>query len=388
MPRRKIAILINSLAGGGSERTVSHLLTGLGDKYELHLLLFHDEIAYDLPAEQIVEILGNDRSDHGSAWRNLLSVPALAVKLKKYCAVNEIDLVLSFLSRPNFAACLARLLGMRSKLLISERTYLPAFHRASGFAGKISAYLVKWLYPRANALLPNSEGTMRALHDVYGIRKPQTVVHNLLNLEQIDRLAMEEPSLEPGHMFTLIHVGSFTPVKRQRMIVDAFSHLENKDSSLLFIGEGPLLNSVRDRAAELGLRDRVVFLGHTANPFKYLKRADCFVFASDFEGFPNAMLEAMACGLPIISTDCLTGPRELIGPVRSPLDPNHELCRCGVLVPVGDTAGLAAAMAFMMTNSELRSSFASNAIERSKDFDKPKVLQEFAEILDGYLSAP
>lgn len=388
MSKPKIAILINSMKGGGAERTVAHILNGFQDRYDIHLLLFYNEVDYELPAGQKVAVLDGGPIDAGGVV-NLIKLPKLASRIKEYCEHNNIELLLSFLPRANFAACMAKRKGMRIPLLISERTYTPAFHRSSGIAGRISSLLVKRLYPFADAVLPNSERTSEALTTEYGLRNAGRVVRNILDLEMIHRLAAESvDSPFPDRGFTFIHVGSFSYMKGHAVMIEAFAGLPELDCRMVFVGDGPLLTESKDLARSLGITDRILFLGHTGNPFKYLKQADCFVFASDFEGFPNAMLEAMACGLPVVSTDCPTGPRELIGPSAGPIQndlPYVERCRSGLLVPVRDTSGLRSAMNMILTNTDLRAEFAGAARERAKEFDKSRVLGEIAGIIDGYL---
>lgn len=385
MSKPKIAILISSLQGGGSERTVSHLLDGLAAIYEVHLILFRDEIEYELPPGQIVKVLLPD-SGSGGHLSNILELRTISKRLRAYCESRDIELILSFLSRPNFAACFAKRGGMRAKVLVSERTYTPEFHRRAGFAGVLSSRLVRWLYPYADEVLPNSEGTLEALRRVYGLKNVRRTVRNLLDLERIRDLASEPIDRRPEG-FTYMHLGSFTFMKGQRMILEAFAALEDKDSQLMFAGVGKLEEDVRRRAADLGLTGRVTFLGHLKNPFRYLAAADCFVFGSDFEGFPNAMLEAIACGLPVVSTDCLTGPREILHARAGGAEPvkNATACDCGILVPLNDPVTMSAAMQRMQEDGPFREACAAAAIERSKDYDKPKIIEEFIEIVDEYL---
>lgn len=123
----------------------------------------------------------------------------------------------------------------------------------------------------------------------------------------------------------------------------------------------------------------MILLGRQSNPYKYISQADCFVFSSNYEGFPNVLLEALACGLPIISTDCMSGPREILAPNSEPsfqIKDNIEDAEYGVLTPVDDSEKLAAAMEMMMEDESLRDSYRSKARHRAKEFDKDRIIRD------------
>ncbi len=384
MPKQKIAILINTLAGGGAERTVTHLLWNLRDDYEVHLVLFSDVIEYDLPKDQIINLLDKESPTKNSG-ANILKIPKLSGRLVKYCNENNIDLVLSFLHRPNFVACHAKKRGLAAKVLISERIYTPLWYRAAELRGKIGNFLISRLYPYADAILPNSEGTRNALRDNYGIRGEYVVVKNLISIDDVNKLRTEDVDDFDFGAFTFVCVAGFREQKNHRALINAFADIEDKSVRLLLIGKGALLDKAREQVTSLDLQDRVTFLGHRDNPFKYISRAGCFVLASDFEGFPNVLIEALACGTPIISTDCLTGPRELLAPEPGVLTPAGEFGRYGVLVPVGDTGALTAAMTEMAGNESLRERYKTDSPGRAAEYDQKIVIEEFRSVINEHL---
>ena len=168
------------------------------------------------------------------------------------------------------------------------------------------------------------------------------------------------------------------------MFAAAFRRLDRKDIQLLLIGKGGRIDEIRELVNSLGLEKDILFLGYKRNPFKYLGRSDCFVFVSNFEGQGQVMMEAMACDLPVISTDCETGPREVLAPGTSPTfneGQNVEYGKYGVLVPVGNAQALTEAMLEMIEDSEFRRLYREKGLERAGDYDKEIVLAEIRPII-------
>lgn len=163
-----------------------------------------------------------------------------------------------------------------------------------------------------------------------------------------------------------IGVGRLSHEKGFDLLIEAFARTAaHSDSwSLVLLGDGPLRSELEKMVKDLGIATRVKFLGNVKNPFPIMKQADIFVLPSRLEGFPNALCEAMACGLPVIAIDCATGPREII---RDGID--------GLLVPQGSIDLLAKAMDTLMNNLELRKSFGNKALEVTERFRPERILQ-------------
>ncbi len=133
------------------------------------------------------------------------------------------------------------------------------------------------------------------------------------------------------------------------------------------------------------LEKKVTFLGEQKNPFQYLANADCFIFTSNHEGFPNALMEALACGLPVISTDCLSGPREILAPnsnIHTQLKNKVEIAEYGILTPVNHEKCLIEAMNIMKNNFELRKNYSKKALSRANDFNIDTIMPQYETILN------
>jgi glycosyltransferase involved in cell wall biosynthesis len=174
------------------------------------------------------------------------------------------------------------------------------------------------------------------------------------------------PWLEEG-IPVICTVGRLVVPKGHTHLLRAFARLRKAmPARLILIGEGPLERELREQADRLGISDSVAFLGWQENPCKYLAHSTLFAFSSLWEGFGIAVVEALACGVPVVAFDCNSGPREIL-----------QDGECGILVPVGDEARLAEAMLALLVDEARRSQLADLGRERAADFDVPAVFSVY-----------
>jgi N-acetylgalactosamine-N,N'-diacetylbacillosaminyl-diphospho-undecaprenol 4-alpha-N-acetylgalactosaminyltransferase len=360
----RIALFVYSLGPGGAERQVSLLARELAKEHEVTLVLVHERVFYEVPKG--VEIVVLDRSSlHLRPIRKLLKLLPLAKRYAKLLSGKKIEVSISFMNRPNYINILAKMLfGAEAKVIASERG--SVVHHHVGLEGVVSKSLVRFLYPNADRVVTNSKGSARELEKVLGIEGVKTI-YNMFDVDQILKLAREKPSRE-FKGFNFITVGRLDRGKNHRLLIRALKK-SGVDANLLLIGEGPLEEELRKFAKELGLEDRVHFLGKMNNPFCYLARSDAFVFGSTNEGFPNVLVEALACSLPVISTDCPWGPREILGK------------EYGILVSNGDVEGMAEAMRRIYEDEGLRKSYSTIALKRAEDFSIERIMPSWRELI-------
>jgi glycosyltransferase involved in cell wall biosynthesis len=210
----------------------------------------------------------------------------------------------------------------------------------------------------------------------FGVDQNKThVIHNPIVLDHIRLRAREMPEdLPASDLPTVITIGRHVAQKDHETLIRAFALArQHVPARLVILGQGPLRRELEQMAQDLSIADSIIFAGWSSNPFAWLSRSDLFVLSSRFEGFGNVIVEAMACGLPVISTDCPSGPREILR------DGND-----GVLVPVGNVDALASAITDVLSNERMRSHLARKAVQRATDFDISVIAPQYEALLRQY----
>jgi GalNAc-alpha-(1->4)-GalNAc-alpha-(1->3)-diNAcBac-PP-undecaprenol alpha-1,4-N-acetyl-D-galactosaminyltransferase len=242
---------------------------------------------------------------------------------------------------------------------VSERTNPTASPLGKGWMA-----LRNWLYPLANAVVVQTERAATAFPHQPRVKVIPNPVVAYSQAEDSCSLHL------PEHY--IVAMGRFTEEKRFDLLIRTFAslHVLYPEWHLVILGDGPLRPQLTQLAHELGVTDRILLPGRVNNPYRILSAADIFVLSSRFEGFPNALCEAMACGLAVIATDCPSGPREII---RDGVD--------GILVPGEDVDALAKAMARLMADENERQRLAARAPEVVDRFGLEKVMGMWEAVL-------
>ena len=365
---KKLSVFIYSMAGGGAERVVSNLLGELCKAYEVHLVLMNDRIYYEIPTQVQIHYIENSAPFENGLIK-LFKLPFLGRKYKKLCESLGIDIHFVWMNRPCYVAGFARFFGLKGAMIFNECSTPSVLYKENNFKSKASKALLKFFYPKSDFILPNSLGNLKDLRDNFGIdENKMSVLYNALNLDEIMQKSQENINYEKPFFLS---VGRLDSGKNHELLIRAYSKLKNCDKDLLILGEGMLREKLQNLINELNLQDRVKLLGFDNNPYKYMSKCYAFVFVSLFEGFSNALIEAMACGKLVISSDHKSGARELIG--------DDEW---GVLVGVNDEESTIKAMQKALNSPDYVKFYEKKAKIRASFFDKKKISKDLIEIIE------
>jgi len=307
----KIALFIKSLNGGGAERVVLNLANEFYErKIPLILILRFKKGVYlkELnPDIKIVELGTNN--------------PFLMInRIIKACKDNKITTLFPVMHSSNIIGLIANVF-LRIRIVIRESNTFDDFFNKKGLKKikmTILLCLMKLWYPQSEKIIANTKDTANDILKHINVPKEKVVViNNPLVNERITKLSKEPINDLKYSKITkprIISVGRLVYQKNYEFLIKCFKQVKKTlpEASLIILGTGPLKNQLITLVKELDLDNEVHFLGFVNNPYKYLKNSDVFVLSSFFEGFGNVLVEALAVGLPIVSTDCPGGPREIL----------------------------------------------------------------------------
>jgi glycosyltransferase involved in cell wall biosynthesis len=329
--RERLALFVPSLRGGGVERVMVTLANAFAAHgYPVDLVLAQVEGPYRTAVTAAVNVIDL------RAPRVAVSIPGLV----RYLRRARPDALLAAMEHTSIAALVATALaGVDCRVVISEHNHISSAN--GGHPGRkemLTRRLRRALYPRADAVVAVSAGTADDLAHIARLdRAAVAVIHNPVTTPEIARLRREpvaHPWLNDPTRPVVMGIGRLTEQKDFSTLLRAFAHLRaSRAARLIILGEGELRPALEAEVERLGLAGSVSLPGFVANPHAHVARAAVFALSSRREGFANVLVEAMACGTPVVATDCCSGPAEILA--------NGAW---GRLVPVGDAAALADAL--------------------------------------------
>lgn len=359
-----LSIFIPSLRGGGVERTVLILCRGLvkeGVTIDLVLASAEGPFLKELPKEvRIIDL---------KAGQVAKALPGLV----RYLRSERPKVLFSAMNYVNLIAILANeLAGKRTHLIIREdNSPTASFSYNRALKAKVIPPLMRRLYKRAGTIVAVSHGVADDLAGFAHLDREQIeVIWNPVVDE--DLLAKAEGPLPEDFQFLeeepfLVAVGALIEQKNFQGLLRSFRGLQDReDLQLLILGEGPLRQELEALRRELNLEDRVHLPGFVSNPYAFMRRSEAFVLSSHFEGLPTVLIEAVACGAPIVSTRCPSGPEEIL-----------ESGRYGILVPPNDVEALRAGIEECLSKEQDREFIAS----RGAAFTRERSVESYLDLI-------
>lgn len=326
----RVAIFLPDLSGGGAERVFA---------------LLAQELAARGIATEV--ILVKARGPHLAAVRDVVPVIDLDARATRYSLValarhlrrSRPDVLVTALDHANLVAIWARMLARVPTAVVvghhrNVRLTVDGRSAETGLWGR----LVRWFYPRADAIVAVSHGAAAKLAIALGLDVSRIdVIYNPVipdDLESLGRAPTAHPWLAPGRDPVIMGIGRLVPEKDFSSLIQAVGIVRQaRPVRLIILGEGPERTMLEARVAELGLGDAVSMPGFVGDPYSHLARASVFVLSSVSEALPTVLIEALALGVPVVSTDCDSGPSEIL-----------DGGALGRLVPERDPEALAAAI--------------------------------------------
>lgn len=364
---KKIALYIPSMAGGGAEHMMLTLANALAEKnLDIDLVLNKTQGPYLKYVSDKVNIVSLDTS------RVLTGILPLAYYMRK----EKPEIVLSAMNYVNVATVVAKLISRTdTKIVLSERSNLSAALENSKWVSKVLLKnLMSWTYKKAYKVVAISKGVADDLSKQIKLNSSHIVtIYN--PVVSLDLLQKAKEALPPayhwleGNSFPLVlGAGRLSPEKDFETLIKSFAKVrKQKESRLIIIGEGESRQSLESLIEQLGLENDVQLIGFQDNPYAWMSYADVFVLSSQLEGFGNVLVEAMACGTSVVSTDCPSGPSEIL-----------EEGKWGELVPVGNVS--------LMSKAIMKQITTPNKIDISKrasQFSVDNSVDHYLQVLLG-----
>jgi glycosyltransferase involved in cell wall biosynthesis len=299
------------------------------------------------------------------------SIYTYSKAVKNISNLENPEIVLGIMQfSPIYACCAKDFFFMKSKVVISYRGVVSEFFKRIPSFGRWAKFLVYYSIKSASNIIVPSEGIRRDLVEHFGASELKTkVIYNGIDLVSVKELAKADINLKKDCQWIATSC-RLSPQKDFATLLNAFKIVRNNiKAKLVILGDGEMRRTIEDWLEDMGLKEDTVLLGFQENPFRYISKSDIFVLSSFFEGFGNVIVEAMALGIPVISTDCPSGPGEII---------NHGIN--GFLVPVGDYKKMAEYILNILNDNELWNKISLAGLKRAEDFSALKMAKNYEKL--------
>ena len=410
----RLLIIIPNRGMGGAQRAFHDHSVALSAYYKVTEVIFNEDEADFYPSGNVVRSLNVPGG--GSPLAKIQNFWLRVKRLRELKAELKCDIAVSHLEGADYVNLLSK---GREKAVVLIQGSKVHDRNISGTVGWLrKTILMPWLYQRADKMVTVSRDIIPEMTDVFGVpRHKLSAINNSFEVESVRTRSLEPLDDAMVAVYAagpvLVTSGRLAIQKNQAPLLDVFAILlKRQPAKLVFIGDGELRAPLVTRALGLGLRvyqswnkeeeltpnHDVYFVGLQDNPFKYIQPAQVFVFPSGWEGFPLALGEAMTCGVACATTDCPTGPREMLAPDSdAPEVPlrQAEWTRFGVLMPMLTEANSLSAditcwvdtLDQLLNDANARQLLGQAAQQRANDFTHQRIFAQWKELLNELLTA-
>lgn len=386
--KKNILFIIPQLVGGGAEKTVANLSLYLKEKYNVNILIFNDSNEkYKYSGNLIV--LPKKKSNN--FFCKIINEISIISKVRKLKNELNIDYSISFLRDADLVNVFSR---------VNDKIYLSIRNKESVdskiLRNKLKIYIS---CKKADKVIAISKEVENDIVSNFHINSNKVIT--IYNPSLVSEYKNENNIVEVDKLFknkiTLINVARLNYQKGQWHLIRAFNEVIKKmpTAQLLILGKGEEESYLKELINKLNLQDNVKLLGFVNNPYDYMRKSDLFVFSSLYEGLGNSLMEALACGLPVLSTDYECGAREILSPNKKiEVCDKINYCEYGILVPVCDGKKyshndplskeekiMADAIVQVLSDKNKLSEYRKQSIKRSEDFSIDNIVNQWSNIL-------
>ena len=364
MKKINLAFVISSLNSGGAERVLSILANELVKNYNITIItLYKCKPFYELNSHICLLHCQEKSISNPTYWQSISNHFILFYRLNKIIKNRKIDVCIGFMTTSNIYVALASKLK-KIPCIISERIH-PEYYDI----GKFWEYIRKITYPMATKLVVQTQ-SIKAYFESFMKIEQLVIIKNPLSPDLIHKRNLKNVK-EP----IILNVGRLDNQKNQDLLIKAFSNVKNEGWTLNIVGEGVNRVMYENLIKSLHIESKVNLLGNKSDVHHYYNQSSIFVFSSRFEGFPNALTEAMFFGLPCISTDCPSGPSELIKDGFN-----------GYLIPVENQHALEIQLQKLINDASLRAKFSKNSVSSTHEFQIESIANNWKLIINEILN--
>jgi glycosyltransferase involved in cell wall biosynthesis len=414
LKKKNILLLVNQLHGGGAQKVIANLSIYLSAFYNVTLAIYNDidNVVFEYKGDFVkIELPFAADTHNNPAHKRLIRSLSLLQQIRRLKKEKNIDVTISFLEASNIINILTR---RKDKVIISVRSYL-----SNEFADiprlRVFGKFIRFLYKKADHIVVPANLLKTDLISKFGVPENKVrLIYNFTDFKITD--ALKQATI-PGHHHkifnagpVIINIGRINYPKAQWLQPMVLSIVKKNipGAKLVILGDGLLKEKVYESAKSCGLKIYeegvndiqelnnnfdVYLLGFITNPFPYLSKSDVFLMTSLYEGFPNVLIEAMSCGVPVISSDCESGPREILSPTTNihTKAGSIEYAEYGVLIPVSGKqsaeedkfADVAAeAVTAILTDNKKYQSYKNKSVERAAEFDVKRIIGQWKELIE------